>query len=297
MPEGDTIFRAARTLQRALAGVVVTSFETHLAQLAVVDRRRPVAGRSIVGVTARGKHLLIEFSGDLFLRTHMRMHGSWHLYRPGERWRARRIDARIVITSPEWIAIAFNVSDAEFITREEVERHARITALGPDLLSASFDREEARKRLRETPARHIAEALLRQQSMAGLGNVFKSEVLFLCGVAPRAPVTSLDDSVLDCLIDRSRVLINLNVSEHSIVGIGGQGRNTTGRLNPGERLWVYGRQGKPCFKCGTVIRSASETEGRRTYWCPNCQALRPFRRQPSLRAGESHDDPDPERDA
>lgn len=271
MPEGDTIFRAARTLERALAGQVVTAFDAHLAQLAVVDRRAPVSGRSIERVSARGKHLLMEFSGDLILRSHMRMHGSWHLYRPGERWRARRIDARIVITTVEWIAIAFNVSDAEFITRQELERHARITALGPDLLSHIFDPVEARKRLRDTPARHIAEAILRQQSMAGLGNVFKSEVLFLCQVDPQTPVMAVDDSTLDCLIDRGRALIQLNVSEHSIVGMQSQGRVTTGRLNPAEKLWVYGRAGKPCFKCGTAIRSATETEGRRTYWCPTCQ--------------------------
>ena len=271
MPEGDTIYRAARTLHRALAGVVVTAFETHLAQLAVVDRRAPLTGRSVVDVSARGKHLLMQFSGDLFLRSHMRMHGSWHLYRPGERWRARRIDARIVITTPEWIAIAFNVSDAEFVSGEELERHARVTALGPDLLSPDFDRNEARKRLRDTPSRHIAEAILRQQSMAGLGNVFKSEVLFLCGVDPATAVEAVPDAMLDCLIDRGRALITLNVAERTVIGLQGQGRNTTGRLNPAERLWVYGRAGKPCFKCGTPIRSASETEGRRTYWCPGCQ--------------------------
>jgi endonuclease-8 len=271
MPEGDTIFRAARTLDRALAGREVTAFDTHLAQLAVVDRRAPVSGRTVVGAAARGKHLLIEFSGDLFLRSHMRMQGSWHLYRPGERWRARRIDARIVITTPEWLAIAFNVSDAEFVTRDELERHARVRALGPDLLSGSFDRDEARKRLRETPARHIAEAILRQQSMAGLGNVYKSEVLFLCGVDPRTPVADVADATMDCLIDRGRALIKLNVSERSIAGPSGHGRVTTGRLNPAERLWVYGRAGKPCLKCGTPILSATETEGRRTYWCPACQ--------------------------
>ncbi len=271
MPEGDTIFRAARTLHRALAGRPVTAFDTHLAQLAVVDRRAPVSGRTVIGATARGKHLLIEFSGDLFLRSHMRMHGSWPLYRPGERWRARRIDARIVITTPDWLAIAFNVSDAEFLSHEELDRHARVTALGPDLLSDAFDRDEARRRLRETPARHIAEAILRQQSMAGLGNVYKSEVLFLCGVDPLTPVDAVDDKALDCLIDRGRALIKLNVSEHAIAGVVGHGRVTTGRLNPAERLWVYGRGGKPCFKCATPILSANETEGRRTYWCPNCQ--------------------------
>ena len=134
MPEGDTIFRAARTLHWALAGRLILRFETVLSQLAVVDRRTPVCGRSIVDVVVRGKHLLCVLSDDLVLRTHMRMHGSWHLYRPGERWRAPRRDARIVISTAEWIAIAFNVTDAEFSTRQELDRRGRVSTLGPDLL-------------------------------------------------------------------------------------------------------------------------------------------------------------------
>jgi endonuclease-8 len=257
VPEGDTIFRAARTLQRALAGRTVIAFDTQLSQLAVVDRRAPIAGRTIDAVMARGKHLLIELSGDLVLRTHMRMHGSWHLYKPGERWRAPRRDARIVLTTSEWVAIAFWVNDA---------------ALGPDLLDDAVDLAEARRRIRATPARHIAEAILRQQSVAGLGNVFKSELLFLCKVPPFAPVDAVTDAQLDCLLERGRALMRLNVEERAVVAATRVGRVTTGRLNPREKLWVYGRAGRPCLKCGTRIETASETEGRRTYWCPACQS-------------------------
>jgi len=271
MPEGDTIFRAARTLHRALSGHVVERFETALSQLAVVDRRAPITGRSIIDVSARGKHLLCELSDDLVLRTHMRMHGSWHLYRPGERWRAPRRDARIVISTAEWIAIAFNVTDAEFSTRQELDRRGRVATLGPDLLSEAFDPHEARTRLRDTPSRHIADAILRQQSIAGLGNVFKAEVLFLCRVHPFRRVSDLSDETLDCLIERGRFLIKLNVDERSMVSGGSAGRITTGRMNPRERLWVYGRANQPCLKCGSAIASASETDGRRTYWCPTCQ--------------------------
>jgi len=156
MPEGDTIFRAARTLQRALAGRVVTAFGTQLSSLAVVDRRAPVAGRTIERVESRGKHLLVAFSGDLVLRTHLRMHGSWHIYRPGERWRAPRRDACIVVTTAEWVAIAFNVVDAELLTPSEVARHARLSALGPDLLAAEPDLAEARTRC-GTPIRSESE--------------------------------------------------------------------------------------------------------------------------------------------
>jgi endonuclease-8 len=125
--------------------------------------------------------------------------------------------------------------------------------------------------LRETSARHVAEAILRQQAMAGLGNVYKSEVLFLCGVHPFAPVAAVTDAELDCLVARARELMRLNVREQTVVDSVGRGRITTGRLNPAERLWVYGRAGESCFRCGTAICSASETEGRRTYWCAECQ--------------------------
>lgn len=271
MPEGDTIFRAARTLHRALAGLTVTGFESQLSQLVVVDRRAPITGRTVTGATARGKHLLMTLSGDLVLRTHMRMHGSWHIYRPGERWRAPRRDARIVITTAEWIAIAFSVSDAEFLTTGELRRHDRVNALGPDLLAGDVDLDEARRRIRKAPVRHIAEALLRQQAVAGLGNVYKSELLFLCGVYPFTPVGEVPDATLDCLLTRGQALIRLNVEEHSVAGGASGGRLTTGRLNPREKLWVYDRAGQPCRKCATPIISGMEIDGRRTYWCDVCQ--------------------------
>lgn len=269
MPEGDTIFRAARTLQQALGGRPIDGFDTHLAPLAVVDRRAPIAGRTVERVEAHGKHLLMHLSGDLTLRTHMRMQGSWHIYRPGERWRGPARDAHIVITTAAWVAIAFRVSDAEFVPTSSIARHPRLRALGPDVLAAEFDVDEARRRIRESPTRHIADALLRQQSLAGLGNVFKSELLFLCGVGPMTAVSDVSESALDCLLQRARTLMTLNVEE-SIAGAT-RARVTTGRLNPREPLWVYGRAGAPCFRCGTSILSAMEMDGRRTYWCPHCQ--------------------------
>jgi len=271
MPEGDTIFRTARTLERAIGGQVVEAFTTHLAGLAVVDRQAPIAGRTVTGVAARGKHLLIAFSGDLTLRAHMRMHGSWHIYRPGERWRAPAHDARIVITTAPWIAIAFQVADAEFLSAKDVERDARLSALGPDLLSLEPDLVVARERIRASGASHIAEALLAQQAVAGLGNVYKSELLFLCGVYPFTAVSDVADETIDALLQRGVQLMRLNVAESPVAAGGRGGRVTTGRLNPREQLWVYGRAGEPCLKCGTPVRSEGETGGRRTYWCPSCQ--------------------------
>jgi len=273
MPEGDTIFRTARTLERAIAGQVISAFDTRIAALAVVDRRAPIAGRTVQGVAALGKHLLLRLSGGLVLRTHMRMHGSWHIYRPGERWRAPERDMRIVVATPAWVAVAFNVNDAELLTEKEVERHSRLSALGSDLLAAEPDLIDARVRLRAAGAVHIAEALLVQHAVAGLGNVYKCEVLFLAGVHPFTPVDAVSDATIDELLRRGRDLMRLNVSEVSGVGGARLGRVTTGRLNPREPLWVYGRAGAPCFRCGDRVRSASETGGRRTYWCPTCQPV------------------------
>lgn len=273
MPEGDTVFRTARTLDRALADRVVTGFDTRVSSLAIVDRRAPLVGRTVAGVDARGKHLLMAFSGDLVLRTHLRMHGSWHIYRPGERWRAPARDARIVLSTSEWVAIAFNVIDAELLTAGEVLRHARLSALGPDLLGEAPDLGEARARVCATGAVHIADALLAQQAVAGIGNVYKSELLFLLGVYPFTPVVDVPDETIDALLARARQLLRLNAEESSFADVRRAGRVTTGRLNPREALWVYGRAGRPCFRCGSAVVSRSETGGRRTYWCPSCQPV------------------------
>src|SRR2546425_8409034 len=154
MPEGDTIFRAARTLDRALAGKVVTRFETVLPRLARVADETPLRGRKVERVRASGKHLIIEFSGELFLRTHLRMNGSWHLYRRGERWRKRRDDMRLVIATEEFEAVGFNIPVAEF---------GNVPPHGPDLLGDTFDADEALRRIREHDQSEIARVLLNQQ--------------------------------------------------------------------------------------------------------------------------------------
>ena len=183
MPEGDTIFRAARTLHAALAGRLVTSFETGLATLDRVDQDTPLAGRTVERVRSVGKHLLMEFSGDLVLRTHMRMHGSWHVYRPGERWWRSRAAMRVVVSTEAYIAVAFEVPVAEFLTARQLARHREVSALGPDVLGESFSAEAALERFRARPDTPIADALLNQRVIAGVGNVFKSETLFVAGVA------------------------------------------------------------------------------------------------------------------
>lgn len=282
MPEGDSIFKAARTLQRALAGQTVSGFKTELVKLARVDDQERIAGRTIERVEAAGKHLLMTFSGELVLRTHMRMNGSWHIYRPGERWQAPARDMRIVIATPEWIAVAFRVHDAEFVRAADVARRTPVGRLGPDLLSPSFDAEDALRRIRALPDQPIAEVLLNQRALAGIGNVYKSEVLFLAGVHPDTPAGSLDDETLRNVMAIAHRLLHENVVERphstrsghagpSMVTYRGA-RRTTGRMKPEDRLWVYSRGGKPCRKCRTPIAFQKRgDEARVTYFCPRCQ--------------------------
>src|SRR3954467_15201179 len=141
MPEGDTIFRAARTLHRALAGHAVVRFESVLPALTRIDEDAPIAGRTVEAVSAAGKHVLMRFSGGLVLRTHMRMNGSWHVYRPGERWRRPRRDMRILLATGSFEAVAFNVSVAEFLDQRDEARQEDLRAIGPDLLAGSFDED------------------------------------------------------------------------------------------------------------------------------------------------------------
>jgi endonuclease VIII len=273
MPEGDTIFRAARTLNTALCGQVVTRFETGLAQLAQIDREEPIAGRVVESAAAAGKHLLIAFSGDLVLRTHMRMNGSWHLYRPGERWQMTPRAMRIRIDTADWVAVAFNVYVAEFIRREAMHRHRPLATLGPDLLG-DFDAARALALLRKQGTRPVHDVLLDQRVMAGLGNVYKSEVLFLSHIHPDTVADAIDDAEWLAIMELARRLLLANVAETSGPGIETYRglRRTTGRLNPEDSLWVYSRGGQPCRKCGTAIASRKDGDDARvTYWCPSCQ--------------------------
>jgi len=266
MPEGDTIARAAAALHRALAGTVVTAFATALAPLARVDDDAPIAGRTIERCESRGKHLLLRFSGGLTLRTHMRMHGSWHLYRPGERWQRSVRAMRIRIDTADWVAVAFDVPVAEFVRDADLARHRPVAMLGPDLADPAFDRAVAVARLTAAD-RPIGDALLDQRVIAGIGNVLRSETLFLCGLHPERAVASIAAGELEAVAETAARLIQRNTRPDA-----SPTRNTTGRAAPGEALWVYGRTGRPCRRCGAAIRSAVPgPDGRRVYWCGVCQ--------------------------
>lgn len=262
MPEGDTIHRAARTLHAALAGRIVTRFETVFPQLARVE----IAGRTVERVEAAGKNLLMHLSGDLHLRTHMRMNGSWHIYRPGERWRMRRGDMRIVLETDAWVAVAFNVPVAELHDSRSLERQEDLRNIGPDLLGESPDLDEALRRIRSRADTEIAEVLLNQRVVSGIGNEFKSEVLFMARVSPFARVRDLSDDHLHGIVETARKVMLANVAKRS------PARITTFRLDPRTKQYVYSRGGKPCLRCGTTIQYAKQgPHARGTYWCPRCQ--------------------------
>jgi endonuclease-8 len=278
MPEGDTIYRAARALNRALGGQVIAGFETALAPLARVNDDTPIAGRTIEKVESRGKWLLIHFSGDLILVTHMLMSGSWHIYRAGERWRMGRSRMRAVLRTAEWEAVAFNVPVAEFHTARSLERYNQIPKLGPDVLSDDFTVEGGARRLAEyaaaNPQAEVAVVLLNQRVLAGLGNVYKSEVAFSAGVNPFRAMSTLTPREMEQMAEFAQRYMQANILDGSgdgIVTYSGN-RRTTHAANRDERLWVYGRQGQECRRCGTAIMMRKQGEqARSTYWCPSCQ--------------------------
>jgi endonuclease-8 len=273
MPEGDTIFRTARTLHHALAGQTVTRFESVLPQLNRIDADTPIRGRVVDRVEARGKHVLIWFSGDLVLRTHMRMNGSWHIYRPGEKWQRPHRDMRILVETAAMHAVAFTVPVAELMTADALLRHPLLGDLGPDPLSPQFDPSEAVQRIQAHPDLEIADALLDQTVIAGIGNEFKSEVLFGARVNPFTAVRDLTPDTITRIVDVAKRFMSANVVEGAAAGTTTFGRRTTRRADPAARLWVFGREGQPCRRCGTAIsRKRQGPHARNTFWCTKCQS-------------------------
>ena len=277
MPEGDTIFKAARSLDRILSGRRVVRFDLHAPPPTRDGRpapmpvgRVPQAGELVTSVRAQGKHLLIEFEGGVTLHTHMQMTGSWHAYRPGERWKKSPRAARVVIEVadsaapdvPVAVAVCFSAPIVELV--QEPAAHPRLASLGPDLCRPDADLGEALGRLgRLPPATEIGDALLDQRVACGVGNVYKSEVLFACGIDPFTPVGRLGPEARRSLLQTAARLLQANL---------GSGGRTT--VEGG--LAVYGRGGRPCRRCGTPVRSGRQGDAARiTYWCPECQPVDP----------------------
>ncbi|TAL21373.1 MAG: Fpg/Nei family DNA glycosylase [Frankiales bacterium] len=257
MPEGDTVWLSAKRMHEALAGKVLTRSDFRVPSLATVD----LSGLTVTAVRARGKHMLTALSDGRILHTHFRMDGTWHLYKPGDRWRGGPDwQVRVVLENASWQAVGYRLPVVELVSSaEEAVGH-----LGPDLLAEDWDPDEALRRLRADPAREIGMALLDQRLLAGLGNLYRCEVLFLRGLTPWVLVGDVPD--LPALVEKGHRLMLANRDRWE--------QSTTGSLRRGEDHWVFERAGKPCRRCGTRIVSAAQGEApyeRLTYWCPRCQ--------------------------
>ena len=277
MPEGDTIFRTARSLGRAFAGKPVTAFRSTYPLLTRYNDDTPLAGQLVSKVEARGKWLLMHFSGGATLVTHMLMNGSWHIYRHGQHWQKPRIDMRIVIENSDYIAVGFKVPVAEMHTAQSLARNRRIPRPEIDVLSKDFDAEAAVLRVLAHPQEEIADVLLHQDVTAGVGNVFKSEICFVCGINPFCSVAHLRAEQVSELVATALRLVGANVLEDSTDGVvtyRGRQRRTTSDSDPGANHWVYGRAGQPCRRCSAPIRRRIQgPDARVTFWCPSCQPL------------------------
>ncbi|WP_018504622.1 DNA-formamidopyrimidine glycosylase family protein [Parafrankia discariae] len=239
MPEGDTVWLAARRMDTALAGRMLLRSDFRVPSLATAD----LSGRRVSTVRPRGKHLLTRVEGGLTLHTHFRMEGSWHLYRPGSRWSGGPAwQVRVVLVTAEQVAVGYRLPVVEILPTEQEDRV--VGHLGPDVLGVDWDLDRAVANLRAEPTREIGSALLDQRLLAGLGNIWRTEACFLAGVSPWTPVGEVGD--LEGLVRRAQAMIR--------AGARGGHQVTTGSARPGEQHWVYGRAGRPCRRCGTLVR-------------------------------------------
>ncbi|MDG4829704.1 DNA-formamidopyrimidine glycosylase family protein [Solwaraspora sp. WMMD1047] len=259
MPEGDTVWNTARVLHRALAGRRLTGSDFRVPQLATAD----LTGSAVVAAISRGKHLLLRLrqpdDRQLTLHSHLRMDGAWRVYAPGQRWTGRPGHLiRVVLRTAEPVAVGYHLHEVALVPTAEED--SLVGHLGPDLLGPDWDPAEAVRRLAARPDTSIAEALLDQRNLAGIGNLYKCEVLFLRGISPWTPVRAVPD--LPGLVDLGQRLLAANRGRWQ--------QSTTGSLRNAETSYVYGRRARPCRRCGTAIRKREQGE-RVTYWCPHCQ--------------------------
>ncbi|MGW4480851.1 DNA-formamidopyrimidine glycosylase family protein [Rhodococcus triatomae] len=257
MPEGDTVWQAAARLRAALAGRELTVCDVRVPRYATVDLTPHVVDE----VLSRGKHLLVRV-GDTTVHTHLKMEGEWHVYPAGARWRRPAWQARILLGTDRHLAVGFQLGIVEVLPREQ-ESDA-VGHLGPDLLGPDWDERTAAANLTHDPARAVGIALLDQRVLAGVGNVYRSELCFLRGVHPATPVAAAGDPLPWVRLAHRLLVANRDRAV----------RVTTGERRRGRELWVYGRGGKPCLRCGTLVRRGDLGEDgreRTVFWCPSCQ--------------------------
>jgi endonuclease-8 len=260
MPEGDTVWQTARRLHIALAGKVLTRSDLRVPRYATAD----LTGRTVLDVTPRGKHLLTRIEGGLTLHSHLRMDGTWKVYANGRRWSGGgpSHQIRAILGNTDDTAVGYRLPVLELL--RTTDEHRAVGHLGPDLLGPDWNPELALANLLADPARPLGEALLDQRNLAGIGNIYKSELCFLLGATPWLPVGALPADRVAKLPALAKRLLEANRDRPV--------RSTTGRR--GQDLFVYGRAPRPCLRCHSPIRAADQGDGSRerpTYWCPTCQ--------------------------
>lgn len=255
MPEGDTVYRVAGRLRAALAGTTLRHTDFRVPGMATVD----LAGQRVTGVRARGKHLLTDLADGRSIHSHLGMEGAWDVYDAGARWRRPGFRARVVLVTDTRQAVGFDLPVLELLT----DADSALSYLGPDLLGADWDASQAISRISAQPDTAIGIALLDQRLMAGVGNVYRSEVCFLRGVLPTRHVSEVD---VGPTVELCRRLLYANRDRVE--------RVTTGNTRRGQQLWVYGRRAQPCRRCATpIVRDRLGADGldRVVYFCPRCQ--------------------------
>ncbi|MBW3588391.1 MAG: DNA glycosylase [Actinobacteria bacterium] len=256
MPEGDTVHRSAKAMHRALAGRTLKRTDFRVPQLATTD----LAGSSITEVVARGKHMLTRTDDGWTIHTHFKMEGSWHLYRTGERWQGPDWQVRVVLETDPFIAVGFQLAIVDLIRTNDEEDS--LGHLGPDILGPDWDLNEAIRRITSDPGREIGDALFDQRNVAGIGNLYLNETLYLRGIHPRTLVS--DTPELEDVLLLAKRLMAANV------GLAIQ--TTTGNRRLSDKHWVFERPGHYCRRCGTPVEVSRQGEFRRLiYWCPGCQ--------------------------
>lgn len=261
MPEGDSVYRFAATVRAALDGQVIRAART--GGPGPVPRVELLKGQRCSGVETIGKNMVIRFDNGLALRGHLRMYGAWHVYRHGQPWRRSPDQVRLVLETDDAVVVNFSAPVIELLQQRALPAHAPIAALGPDLLADDFDPGEALQRFRDPmlSGQFIGDAIMDQRVMAGVGNIWKHETLFRCGLNPWRTVGDLSNSDLERVVTTARDLLRASA------GLPGP---LSARGRP--RSYVYMRSGHPCLRCFTRIRSAPQGQDvRYTAWCPRCQ--------------------------
>lgn len=258
MPEGDTIFRTATNLRKVLAEQQVT----------VTSRRReldvrPVANAFVKNIESRGKHLIIQFHNNFVLHSHMGMTGSWHIYRTNDPWQKPTKHAVVEVKTDRWTVVCFTPKQIDVFSNRQLARLSYLQKLGPDLLGPPIGDDRFLARIRTQNSIAIGCAIMNQTVVCGIGNIYKSETLFLEGVAPETRVHELSNVQLCKIRDRAASLMKRNLNTES---------RKTHLSTDAHKLWVYGRKNEDCLRCGDTIQLIRQgSTARSTYFCPTCQ--------------------------